>query len=141
MSTKRFVDASEKQDAERELKKRPVLVLFFMQGCPHCEANEKAWNEVKESAPKETKILEIESAATPESAGVKGFPTMKKVDADGEEKTIEGKRESGKEIEEELELKSSKKGSGRRRNRSLRRTNRRRNRKLRYRTLRNYVAL
>lgn len=139
MSTKRFVGAGEKQDAEKELKKRPVLVLFFMQGCPHCEANEKAWKEVKESAPKETKILEIEASATPESAGVKGFPTMKKVDEDGKEKTIEGKRESGKEIEEELELKTSKKGSGRR-GRSLRRTNRRRNRKLRHRTLRNYVA-
>jgi len=140
--SKTFVGAAKKQDAKKALEKRPVLVLFYMIGCPHCEANKPAWEEAKKDAPEGIEILEVEASATPDEEGVQGFPTMKHKKEDGTEKVTSGEKSSGKEIEEELELKSKKGGSRRRRTtkRSLRRFHSRRNRKLRYRSFRNYVS-
>ena len=119
--------------AERKLKQRPVLVLFYMDGCPHCKTNEKAWKEAKKKYGGNT--AEIESA---EATGVTSFPTMKYISEGGQESTISGAQESGDEILQKLNVPSS---GGRRRRRATRRTNNRRNRKLRHRTLRNHVAL
>ena len=142
MSAKTFVGAAKKEDAKKALKQRPVLVLFYMIGCPHCEANKPAWDEAKRQVGDETEIVEIEASGTPEDEGVMGFPTMKYKDKAGKETETSGQKESGKEIVEELKV--PKKGGLRRRRsskRSLRRTHRGRNRKLRHRTLRNYVSL
>ena len=71
----------------------------------------------------------------PVDAGVVSFPTMKIEDEDGKElKRIEGRRGSGKEILKDLGI------SGKRAH-TLRGGRRVKSRKLRYRTLRNYVAL
>ena len=119
--------------AERKLKQRPVLVLFYMDGCPHCKTNEKAWKEAKKKYGGNT--AEMESA---EATGVTAFPTMKYISEGGQESTITGAQQSGDDILQKLNVPSS---GGRRRRRSTRRTNNRRNRKLRHRTLRNHVAL
>jgi thioredoxin-like negative regulator of GroEL len=73
----KFVGAAKKDDAKKALRQRPTLVLFFMTGCPHCEANQPAWEEAKSKAPAGTKIVEVDADATPEDEGVEGFPTMK----------------------------------------------------------------
>jgi hypothetical protein len=138
MSVKTFVGAAKKQDAKKALQARPVLVLFYMIGCPHCEANKPAWDEAKKRVPNEVEVLEVEASATPDDEGVDGFPTMKYKDASGKETVTSGEKKSGAEIESELKLP---KAGGLRRRRSLRRTHRRRDRKLRHRTLRNYVPL
>jgi glutaredoxin len=122
--------------AERKLKQRPVLVLFYMDGCPHCKTNEKAWKEAKKKYGGNT--AEIESAEVPPSTGVTSFPTMKYISEGGQESTISGAQTSGDEILQKLNVPSS---GGRRRRRATRRTNNRRNRKLRHRTLRNHVTL
>lgn len=135
-----FAGASKKKDAERALKKRPVLVLFFMEGCPHCENNKKAWEEAKQTCGMPT--VEIESSAVPESEKeVTGFPTMMVIEKDGKKKSISGERQSGKEILKELGVKSSSGGRRVRRLNTLRRFDSRRNRKFRNRTLRNYIPL
>lgn len=121
--------------AERKLKQRPLLVLFYMDGCPHCEHNEKAWKEAKKKYGGNT--AEIEAAEVPSSSGVTSFPTMKYISEGGEEKTIAGAQSSGDEILQKLEVPLR----GGRRRRSTRRTHYRRNRKLRHRTLRNHVSL
>jgi hypothetical protein len=131
-----FEGASRKDAAKKALRQRPVLVLFYMIGCPHCEANKPAWEDAKRKAPKDMEILEVEADATPEDEGVNGFPTMKAKKADGSETETSGKKSSGDEILKELGVASKKGGSKRRR-----RTHRSRNRKLLRRTLRNYVAL
>lgn len=134
-----FAGASKKKDAERALKKRPVLVLFFMDGCPHCENNKKAWNEAKQKAGMST--VEIESSAVPDSQSqVAGFPTMMVIQKDGTSKSISGERQSGGEILSELGVKPVS-GGRYRRFRTLRRSDSRRNRKFRHRTLRNYIPL
>lgn len=137
MSVKSFVGAAKKQDAKKALGNRPVLVLFYMIGCPHCTANKPAWDDAKKRVPAGTEVLEIESDATPDDAEVSGFPTMMYKDKSGKETKTSGEKKSGGQILSELGVPQS--GSNRRR--SLRRTHRRRNRKLRHRTLRNYVSL
>lgn len=132
-----LVGAAKKKVAERMLQKRPVLVLFYMIGCPHCQANEKAWKEAKRKVGGKIQTLEIDADATPDSSGVSGFPTMKYIDETGKETTTSGAKESGDEILTELQVPKS--TGGRRRSRG-RRTHRL-SRKLRHRTLRNYVSL
>jgi hypothetical protein len=119
-------------------KKPRTLVLFFMAGCPHCEANKPAWDDACRRMKGKAKIEEHE-ANDPETAseGVTSFPTMKLKEGD-KEAVLEGKQSSGKEIVDKLEgeLKAKKKGGSRRK-----RTHRRLRRKLLHRTLRNYVSL
>ena len=141
MSVKKFAGASDKKDVEKALEKRPCIVLFYMIGCPHCEANKPAWEELKKEAPEDTDILEVESEATPDSEGVSGFPTMKHKKEDGSEKVTTGEKSSAKEIADDLDLGLEKKKGSSRRSRALRRTHRRRYRKLRYGTLRNHISL
>lgn len=137
MSVKTFVGAAKKQDAKKALQARPVLVLFYMIGCSHCNANKPAWEEAKKSAGGGVDVLEVESSAVPDDEGVQGFPTMRYIDKTGKTTETTGQKQSGKEIQSELKMGGSRVS---RRNR-LRRTHRGRNRKLRYRTLRNHVAL
>jgi hypothetical protein len=132
----KFVGAGSKDAAKKALQKRPCLVLFFMIGCPHCEANKPAWEEAKAKAPAGTEIVEVDADATPDEEGVQGFPTMKYKSKTGAETKTSGQKESGDDILKELEVKT--KGGSRRRRR---RTHRVGKRKLLRRTLRNYVAL
>lgn len=128
--------AAKKQDAERVLQKRPLLVLFFMNGCPHCESNKPAWDDAKKKVKGGATVAEVEAEATPDSAGVSGFPTMKYIDSSGKETVTTGEKQSGDEILKSLGAPTSTSGGAHRRS-----THRRRTRKLRHRTLRNYVSL
>lgn len=122
------------QEAEEILQEKPLVVLFYMEGCPHCAANKPAWDEFKKSC--KVPVAEIEANETPSSSGVSGFPTMVHIKKDGSKKTVEGKRDSAKEIAEELEVDKSSGGR--------RATRRRRNRRVRHlvhRSSRNNVSL
>ena len=135
MSSKVLRGADKQKDAEKVLEERPLLVLFFMDGCPHCDANESAWKEVKKKAGN-MKVAEIEASAVPQSAGVTGFPTMQYKDEQGKIHTTQGAKQSGDQIAGELGL--PKKGGSRRRHTRRNRNTRRRQR---HRTLRNHVSL
>jgi hypothetical protein len=121
------------QEAEEILEEKPLVVLFYMEGCPHCADNKPAWDKFKQSC--KLPVAEIEANETPSSSGVNGFPTMVHIKKDGSKKKIEGKRSSAKEIAEELDVPTS---GGRR---ATRRRSHRRRRHLRHRTSRNYVPL
>jgi len=110
--------------------------LFFMDGCPHCEANKPAWEEAKKKA--DVPTAEIEASATPEEEAT-GFPTMK-YKSDSGTKETSGQKESGDEILDELKVPKKSSGGRRRRLRSLRRVNRLGGRKTRHRTLRSYIS-
>ena len=125
-----------KEEAKELLKKQPLLVLFFMDGCPHCEANKPAWEDAKKKASVPT--AEIESSATPEEEAT-GFPTMKYKSSEGT-KEISGQKKSGDEILDELKVPKKSTGGRRRRLRSRRHVNRRGGRKSRHRTLSSYVT-
>ena len=125
-----------KEEAKELLKTQPLLVLFFMDGCPHCDANKPAWEEAKKKANVPT--AEIESSATPEEEAT-GFPTMKYKSSEGTKETS-GKKNSGNEILDELKVPKKSAGGRRRRLRSRRHINRRGGRKSRHRTLSSYVS-
>ena len=136
MTTTVLRGAGKKEEAKKLLKQRPLLVLFFMNGCPHCEANKPAWEEAKQKA--DVPTAEIDEEATPPEEAT-GFPTMKYM-SDSETKTISGQKESGDEILDELSVPKKSSGGRRRRLRSRRHINRRGGRKSRHRTLRSYVT-
>lgn len=145
--SKVYTGAAKKKEAKKALEKRPCVALLFMTGCPHCEANQPAWDEFKKTVPSETSVLEIESEATPDTIeingkeeSINGFPTMIYKPKNGKDKVISGEKHSAKEIEEELEV--EKKGGSKRgrRGNSTRRALRRRNRKLGYRTFRHDIS-
>lgn len=125
-----------KEEAKELLKTQPLLVLFFMDGCPHCDANKPAWEEAKKKANVPT--AEIESSATPEEEAT-GFPTMKYKSSEGTKETT-GKKNSGDEILDELKVPKKSAGGRRRRLRSRRHINRRGGGKSRHRTLSSYVS-
>ena len=136
MTTTVLRGGNKKEEAKKLLKTRPLLVLFFMDGCPHCEANKPAWEEAKKKA--DVPTAEIEASATPEEEAT-GFPTMK-YKSESETKEISGQKESGDEILDELKVPKKSSGGRRRRGRSLRNVNRKGGRKTRHRTLRSYVS-
>lgn len=128
-----------KEEAKKLLETRPLLVLFFMDGCPHCDANKPAWDEAKKKAESDgIKTAEIEASATPEEEAT-GFPTMKFKSKEGTTETS-GEKESGEEILKELKVDKKSAGRRRRRMRSRRHINRRGGRHTRNRTLRSYVT-
>jgi len=136
MTTTVLRGANKKEEAKKLLKTRPLLVLFFMDGCPHCDANKPAWEEAKKKAGVRT--VEIEASATPEEEAT-GFPTMKYKTESGTTE-ISGQKDSGDQILSELKVPANSAGGARRRLRSYRRVNRLRGGKTRHRTLRSYVT-
>lgn len=126
--------SSKKEEAKNILKKAPILVLFFMDGCPHCDANMPHWDKMVSKHP-EISSVKIEASATPDNSGVSGFPTMEYHGENGSVKRISGEKESPEAIESELGLK---KGGRRRRTRRARNTRRR---KLGNRSLRRNIPL
>jgi thiol-disulfide isomerase/thioredoxin len=124
-----------KEAARKKLEDRPVMVLFYMIGCPHCQRNQPAWEEAKKKMKGKMKVAEIEANETPEETGVSSFPTMMVIKKDGKKKMIAGAQENGGAILRGLGL------STKPRRNTLRRLASRRNRKLRHSTLRNHVAL
>lgn len=109
------------------------MVYFYMVGCPHCEAMRPAWEDAKKKMKKGgMEVKEKESKEVGPEDGVSSFPTVIAYKGGQETKRIEGSRESGSQIMNELGLQ---RGSSRR-GRTYRGK-----RKTRNRTLRNYKAL
>ena len=133
MSGKVLRGEGKKAEAKQMLSKKPILVLFFMDGCPHCEATMPHWDKLAGGAGIES--VKIVASATPDDSGVTGFPTMEYHTPSGEVKRIEGERSSPAEISKELGLAG--KGGRRRRTRRFRN---RGTRKLRHRSLSRHIA-
>ncbi len=108
-----------------------VIVYYYMIGCPHCEANRKAWNEVKKMGYK-TEEIESQEPQSDETS----FPTIVLKENGQKTKRVEGTRQSGKEIMKELGLQSIRRSRGNtKRGRNISR------KRFRNRTLRNHVTL
>ena len=109
-------------NVEEKLKRRPLLVFFFMNGCSHCEVTKPHWDKLKKKHGK--MMMEIESSDVPSTEGVNGFPTLKYKPQRGDDRVISGEQHSPGEIERKLGLR---RGLTRRRSRRpSRRVSRRR---------------
>lgn len=136
MTTVVIRGGDKKEAARKLLKTKPLLVLFFMDGCPHCDANKPAWEQAKKEAGVPT--AEIEASAAPEEEAT-GFPTMKYKSESGT-KEISGQKATGDEILKELKVPKKSRSGGGRRLRTGRRINRLGGGKRRDRTLRSYIT-
>ena len=111
------------EDARRSLRKRPVLVLFFMTGCPHCIHNEPAWKAASKKMKGKVKIVRVESKDVPPEEGISSFPTMKYRPANGPDRVLPGSQKTGRDILMKLGLKGEQ--GTRRRKADTRKTRRR----------------
>jgi len=128
-----------KEEAMKALKQRPLLVIFFMDGCSACEGTHAAWNDAKEKT--DIPTIAIESSAVPDGEATEGFPTIKYQGEDGKDTVVTGSKKTGDELLDAVKAPRKKSNGGRRRRlRSRRNVNRRGGRKSRHRTLSSYVS-
>jgi len=89
------------------LKKRNIIIYFFMIGCPYCEKTTPLWNELKDKH-KEIEFVEVESQnITPEKKDeleIEGYPQFLKINKDGKKKKVKGSKDTLQQLEKELEL-------------------------------------
>ena len=94
------------QNAAGDLKRRPLLVFFYMEGCSHCEVTRPHWEEMKKKYV-HIPAVEIESSRVPSEERVSGFPTMKFKPLKGKERVTTGEKHSSAEIIRDLGLNRS----------------------------------
>ena len=102
--------------------KKPVVVFFYMTGCPHCEHTMGPWKELA-SRNLPYSFAQVESEHVPTDMGVVGFPHFEARHKGGAKTTADGAKESADEIASSLNLVRS---GGRR---HMRRTRRKRTRR------------
>jgi len=85
------------------MKKKGVVIYFFMDGCGHCEATRPAWEELSRSGiPLE--FAEVESSVVSPEFGIQGFPHFHFVDSKGRVKKVDGEKTSKAELSNSLGL-------------------------------------
>lgn len=97
-------DSSQMEEVKELMKKKPIIIFFFMNGCGHCEATRPAWEELqRKNLPFE--FAEVESAAVPSDIGVNGFPHFHIVNKKGKVKKVDGEKRTVQELGKALGLK------------------------------------
>ncbi len=77
----------------------PVMVIYYMIGCPHCQAMEGKWEELAKNTSGKAKVVKIEAEKTKE---VSGFPTAKIAKKGKIVKTLEGGGQSVDQLKSAL---------------------------------------
>lgn len=76
-------------------RKQPVIVFFYMIGCPHCEHMKPTWEKFKSKAKSRgVSVQEIESSNVKPEDNVQGFPTVVKKVSGKEVKRLTGSQEA-----------------------------------------------
>jgi thiol-disulfide isomerase/thioredoxin len=52
---------------------KPVAIFFYMDGCPHCDAMKKPWDDLEKEVGR-MEFVKIESSKVPSDMGITGFP-------------------------------------------------------------------
>jgi hypothetical protein len=90
-SKKSYKKRGDYRHVREELKKKtPIVIRFYKASCPACQMSEPAWNEFRETAPPQYRIVEVEEEAIPPEvlANISAFPTYAKLDANGPTHTV-----------------------------------------------------
>jgi thiol-disulfide isomerase/thioredoxin len=79
------------------LKKKNIIIFFFMNGCPYCDETKPAWEELKKhNMNKGIEFIEIEKDQIPpkmsEELQINGFPHFVKIDKKGKKKAVSGSK-------------------------------------------------
>jgi len=98
---------------------KPVVIFFFLEGCPHCTTMDPIMSELEKETP-DIQFVKVESAVVPSELGISGFPKFIKIQGGKQVSSVDG------EVSKD-ELKSKLISvTGGRRSRRLRRTRRKR---------------
>lgn len=106
--------------------KEPVVIFFYMIGCPHCEKMNGPWKNLK-AKHSDTKLVKVESQNVPKSleGKINGFPHFMRIE-NGKEKVSFGGSMSEDALEQKLfGLRGGRSRRLRRRTRKVKRTLRR----------------
>lgn len=96
---------------------KPVVIFFFLEGCPHCTTMDPIMSELEKETP-DIQFVKVESSVVPSELGISGFPKFIKIQGGKEVSSVDG------EVSKD-ELKSKLISvTGGRRSRRLRRTRR-----------------
>jgi len=98
---------------------KPVVIFFFLDGCPHCTTMDPIMSELEEETP-DIQFVKVESSAVPSELGISGFPKFMKIEGGKQVSCVDGEVST-----DELKTKLLS-GTGGRRSRRLRRTRRKR---------------
>ena len=95
------------ENLEEILKKKNVIIFFFMNGCPYCEETKPAWEELKQrDAKKGIEFIEIESKnVSPmqqKELSIDGYPHFIKIDEKGKKKKVSGSKNSLEKLSDAL---------------------------------------
>ena len=117
------------QDTVRKLlkSKGPIVIYFYMEGCPYCEKTDPQWDYVSKKYP--YKFYRIEKDMIPDElkTQISGFPQFHIIE-NSKTRRVEGSKDSKEELEKALNLNIRKADGGRRRTRRLRGTTMKRRR-------------
>jgi len=76
---------SDKDQSGKLVADSEQMVLFFMNGCPHCKKIETGWNDYKKGTNLLTRQFEVSAAPNVcKSYGINSFPQFRHLDANGE---------------------------------------------------------
>ncbi len=106
--------------------KEPVVIFFYMIGCPYCDKMKGPWESLK-AKHSDTKLVKVESQNVPKSleGEINGFPHFMKI-KDGKKVVSVGGSMSEQALEKELfGLRGGRSRRLRRRTRKVKRTLRR----------------
>jgi thiol-disulfide isomerase/thioredoxin len=106
--------------------KEPVVIFFYMIGCPYCDKMKGPWENLK-AKHSDTKLVKVESQNVPKSleGEINGFPHFMKI-KDGKKVVSVGGSMSEQALEKELfGLRGGRSRRLRRRTRKVKRTLRR----------------
>ena len=76
---------SDKDVSGKLIADKEQMVLFFMNGCPHCKKIEPEWNEYKKNTDLLTRQFEVKAAPNVcDTYGISSFPQFRRLDKSGE---------------------------------------------------------
>jgi thiol-disulfide isomerase/thioredoxin len=91
---------------EEVLKKKNIIIFFFMNGCPYCEKTKPFWDELKKRDSGKYEFAEIESQEVSDEKakelGIKGYPHFIKIDSQGKKKGVSESKTSLGELSSAL---------------------------------------
>lgn len=108
MPVKSLKKKSQKKEAARILQKdEPMVVLFYRETCPACQAARPAWESFSNGGLPGYQIIEIEEAAIPDELleTIVAFPTYAAHDENGD-RHITGAQTDPSQIKKTLKLKA-----------------------------------
>jgi hypothetical protein len=95
------------KDKVRDLIKssKPKVVYYHLEGCPYCIKTRPLWDKIKKMKYPYA-FYSVESSNIPEEFGISGFPQFHIREKDGTVRVVEGSRDTVKELQSALGLKS-----------------------------------